>query len=376
MTKGWKSIADDFARRIGDGELAPGHRLPPGEEIAAEWGVSRHTAHRAIEELQRQGLVVRQRRWGTVVSGPASRATGRVALMVDRFAPAVNFPPAEMLRGMQDGLGEDAQLVVIDSRSDPEVEARRLAQLGTEVDGLIIVPTTDPRNTPRLQKLIDGGLPLVVLDRVPEGLKCDAVVSDNEEATLDALHALEARGHRRIGFFSFHKPGFSSVRERHAAYVAALEEVGLKDHAPYERWFAQELDGDTPRLFQAVQDALFALTHGPEPITALFCVQDVFAAAALEAGAKLGHELPLATFNDWPSVMLRTPPTTLRIVQRTHEIGLTAAKLLLDRIHGDRPPNSPWEPRLIRVAAELIVPAPERPVAPGAHVRPTEVATL
>lgn len=369
MTKGWKSIADDFARRIGDGQLAPGHRLPPGEEIATQWGVSRHTAHRAIEELQRQGLVVRQRRWGTVVAGPATRATGRVALMVDRFAPAVNFPPAEMLRGMQDGLGEDAQLVVIDSRSDPEVEARRLAQLGTEVDGLIIVPTTDPRNTPRLQKLVDGGLPLVVLDRVPEGLLSDAVVSDNERATLDALHALEARGHRRIGFFSFHKPGFSSVRERHAAYVAALEEVGLKDHAPYERWFAQELDGDTVRLFQAVQDALFALTHGPEPITALFCVQDVFAAAALEAGAKLGQELPLATFNDWPSVMLRTPPTTLRIVQRTHEIGLTAAKLLLDRIHGQRS-----EPQLVRVAAELIVPGPERYAATGPLVRPTEVA--
>jgi len=353
--KGWKAIADDIARRIGEGTLAPGHRLPPGEEIATQWGVSRHTAHRAIEELQRQGLVIRQRRWGTVVAGPKSRATGRVALMVDRFAPAVNFPPAEMLRGMQDGLGEDAQLVVIDSRSDPEVEARRLANLSGEVDGLILVPTADPRNTARIQRLVDGGLPLVVLDRVPEGLRSDAVTSDNERATLDALHALEERGHRRIGFFSFHKPDFSSVRERHAAYVAALEEVGLINHAPYERWFARELDGDTARLFQAVQDALMALTHGPEPITALFCVQDVFAAAAIEASVALGHDLPLATFNDWPSVMLRTPPTTLRIVQRAHEIGLTAAKLLLDRIHGDRS-----EPRLIRVAAELIIPGPAR----------------
>jgi GntR family transcriptional regulator of arabinose operon len=369
MVKGWKSIAEDIARRIGDGELAPGHRLAPGEEIATQWGVSRHTAHRAIEELQRQGLVIRQRRWGTVVAGPASRATGRVALMVDRFAPAVNFPPAEMLRGMQDGLGEDAQLVVIDSRSDPEVEARRLANLSGEVDGLIIVPTADPRNTARLQRIVDAGLPLVVLDRVPEGLRSDAVVSDNEAATLDALHALEARGHRRIGFFSFNKPDFSSVRERHAAYVAALAEVGLRDHIPYERWFARELDGDSPRLFQAVQDALFALTNGPEPITALFCVQDVFAAAALEAGIQLGHEIPLATFNDWPTVMLRTPPTTLRIVQRTHDIGLTAAKLLLDRIHGARP-----EPRLVRVAAELIVPGPERPQAPVPFFRPTEVA--
>lgn len=368
--KGWKTIADDIARRISEGSLAPGHRLPPGEEIATQWGVSRHTAHRAIEELQRQGLVIRQRRWGTVVAGPAARSTGRVALMVDRFAPAVNFPPAEMLRGMQDGLGEDAQLLVIDSRSDPEVEARRLANLSGEVDGLILVPTADPRNTARIQRLVDGGLPLVVLDRIPEGLRADAVTSDNERATLDALHVLEERGHRRIGFFSFHKPDFSSVRERHAAYVAALEEVGLKDHAPYERWFARELDGDTTRLFQAVKDALLALTYGPEPITALFCVQDVFAAAALEAQVSLGKELPLATFNDWPSVMLRTPPTTLRITQRAHDIGFSAAKLLLDRIHGDRS-----EPRLVRVAAELIVPGPARSQTALPPLRPTEATS-
>ena len=365
MANGWKEIAEELGRRIAEGELVPGQRLESGEAIAAEWGVSRHTAHRAVEELQRQELVVRQRRWGTVVAEPKPAAARRVALMVDRFAPAVNFPPAEMLRGIQEGLGEKTELVVIDAGSDPAVEARRLADL-SGVDGLIIVPTAAPQNTPRLQRLVDAGLPVVVLDRMPEGLRADAVATDNAGATLAAVHALEARGHRRIGFFSYHKPGFSSVRERHAAYVSALEEVGLHDHAPYERWFARELDDDTPRLFQAVADSLHALVHGPEAITALFCVQDVFAAATLEASVRLGLDLPLATFNDWPTVMLRTPPGTLRIVQRTREIGLRAAQLLLDRIGGEAS-----GPRFVRVAAELDVPGPARPIAVS-HYRPTE----
>src|ERR1700722_19363448 len=143
ILKGWKSIAENVADKIATGNLAPGQRIPSGDEIAAAWGVSRHTAHRAIEELQRQGLVVRQRRWGTVVATQERKTVGRVALMVDRFAPAVNFPPAEMLRGISDGLGEGTDLVVIDSRSDPAVEARRLMDLG-DVDGLIVVPTADP----------------------------------------------------------------------------------------------------------------------------------------------------------------------------------------------------------------------------------------
>jgi len=44
ISKGWKSIADDVAGKIAAGNLAPGQRIPSGEDIAAEWGVSRHTA--------------------------------------------------------------------------------------------------------------------------------------------------------------------------------------------------------------------------------------------------------------------------------------------------------------------------------------------
>ena len=369
MAGTWKGIANDLARRIAEGDLAPGERLPSGETLAETWGVSRHTAHRAVEELQRQGLVVRQRRWGTVVAPTPMAKPRRVALMVDRFAPAVNFPPAEMLRGLSDGLGEGTDLMVIDARSDPAVEARRLADLGA-VDGLVIVPTAAPANTARLQRLVDGGLPVVVLDRVPEGLRADAVTTDNEGATLATVRALEARGHRRIGFFSFNRRDFSSVRERHAAYDAALKEVGLSDHARYERWFARELDNDSPGLFQAVSDALVALMHGPEPITALFCVQDVFAAAVLEASMRLGLDVPLATFNDWPAVMLRTPPGTLRIVQRTRDIGLTAAQLLVQRLEGGSP-----EPRLVRVAAELVLPGPDRHLTVATPYRPMEATT-
>ena len=358
-------MTERYRADIQSGRLSPGDRLPSDAALAEAHGVSRATAHKALHELQRMGLVTRQRRWGTVVAEPKPKGVGRVALMVDRFAPAVNFPPAEMLRGIQDGLGEEIDLVVIDSRSDPALEAKRLHNLG-EVDGLILLPTAHPANTPRLQRLADGGLPVVVLDRVPAGLRVDAVTSDHEGATLAALHALEARGPRRIGFFSFNRKDISSVRERHAAYASALAEVGLKNHAPYERWFARELD-DTPELFQAVSDALIALTYGPNPITALFCVQDVFAAAVLDASMRMGIDIPIATFNDWPAAMLRTPPGTLRIVQRTHEIGRQAAQLLLDRIGGAKD-----EPRLARVPAELFDPGTERPRPPAPLYRPME----
>ena len=52
----WKTIAAEVVRLIEAGELPVGARLPSGDDLATQWGVSRHTAHRAIDELQRAGL--------------------------------------------------------------------------------------------------------------------------------------------------------------------------------------------------------------------------------------------------------------------------------------------------------------------------------
>lgn len=300
------------------------------------------------------GLVSRQRRWGTVVAQPASKQTGRVALIVDQFAAMYNFPSGDLLRGLQDGLGDEIDVVCRESRSDPELEARHLKKLSEESDGILIYPTTHPRNTALMQKIVDSGFPLIVLDRVPPNLSADAVVSDNEEATQRALRALIDRGHRRIGFFSFHKPEFSSVRERYHAYCSALSEAGIEECAEFVRWFPKELDLQSEQFVQAVYDSLFTLLHQPNPMTALFCVQDSFAAASLQACDRMDKKVPnnmeLATFNEWPPMMLRSPWLTHRIVQRHHQIGFEAARALLKRIEGSNDPV-----RTLRVGAEFYI---------------------
>ncbi|WP_413207535.1 UTRA domain-containing protein [Rhodospirillum sp. A1_3_36] len=57
-----------FARRILDGALAVGDRLPSEERIAETLGVSRQTAHKAIGALAKEGFLVRRRKAGTFVA--------------------------------------------------------------------------------------------------------------------------------------------------------------------------------------------------------------------------------------------------------------------------------------------------------------------
>ena len=65
----WRRIADDLERAIARGEFAEGERLPGEVDIAARFGVNRHTVRRALAALAERGLVRASRGSGTFVEG-------------------------------------------------------------------------------------------------------------------------------------------------------------------------------------------------------------------------------------------------------------------------------------------------------------------
>ncbi|GAA4684020.1 GntR family transcriptional regulator [Streptomyces youssoufiensis] len=67
-------IVGALRRRIAEGELAPGDRVPSTRQLAREWGVALATATKALTTLRLEGLVVARPRAGTVVATPATPA--------------------------------------------------------------------------------------------------------------------------------------------------------------------------------------------------------------------------------------------------------------------------------------------------------------
>ena len=53
----WRMITRAIETEIAEGGLPPGARLPTEAQLAARFQVNRHTVRRALEELQRSGLV-------------------------------------------------------------------------------------------------------------------------------------------------------------------------------------------------------------------------------------------------------------------------------------------------------------------------------
>lgn len=69
----YRRIVADIRRRIVDGDLRPGDRVPSARALTREWGVAIATATKAHAALREEGLTVARPGVGTVVAGPAPR---------------------------------------------------------------------------------------------------------------------------------------------------------------------------------------------------------------------------------------------------------------------------------------------------------------
>lgn len=70
----YQQLKDRIIDRIASAALAPGDRVPSENELAADEGVSRMTANRALKELTAEGYVERIAGSGTFVAEPTARS--------------------------------------------------------------------------------------------------------------------------------------------------------------------------------------------------------------------------------------------------------------------------------------------------------------
>jgi LacI family transcriptional regulator len=194
------------------------------------------------------------------------------------------------------------------------------------VDGLIISPTGDDEHL--RVALEQTHLPVVLIDRILDGLACDAVIIDNRAAVVDAMRYLLSLGHRRIGFVAGMYESFTG-RERLAGYHAALGESGVE----YEPDLVQL---GNFRIDEAYNATLRLMTL-PNPPTAIFSSNNLMVIGVMKALTHLGLTCPgdvsVAGLDDFPWADAFHPQLTT-IAQPTRAIGEQAAQLLLERLDG------------------------------------------
>lgn len=94
----WKTIANSLTDDISQGRYSTGTKLPPESQLAAKFGVNRHTVRRALAEMADQGLVHARRGSGVFVAAtPTEYPIGRRVRFHQNIAKGGQTPAKRIL---------------------------------------------------------------------------------------------------------------------------------------------------------------------------------------------------------------------------------------------------------------------------------------
>ncbi|AFH60857.2 LacI family DNA-binding transcriptional regulator [Paenibacillus caseinilyticus] len=292
--------------------------------------------NRAMEELEY--------RPNTLARGLRSQKSMTVGLIVPILpSDTSNFFFLTVAQGIQKVLREHGYQLLLSSNMSgtPEEEREQIRLLQSKwIDGLIIAPAAGGTGFP-LEPGEDG-LPVVFIDRQPQGVSGDCVLGDSFGGAYEAVSLLLEQGHRRIGYIAGEE-GITTSSERYEGYRQALADRGLAPDPLLEKSAASSFESG----YACAKELL-----GAGGVTALFVANNVQTMGAMkyiqERGFRVPGELAIIGFDDYDWTRVTTPPLTV-IRQPAFELGCRAAEVLLERIgQPDRPPQE------YRLKAELI----------------------
>ena len=213
-------------------------------------------------------------------------------------------------------------------------------------------PEDPARQHALLERLSQGGLPVVVYGDTSELASFDRVASDHRSGAYELVRMLARRGCRKILRLWVPAPTVPWLKAHDAGYEQAARECGLHVlPAVHVRDMPKRVAGSRPVFDLRVRHlAGFLAEHlsAPGRVDAIMVSTDCeifpLAAACRLFGRKPGQDIQIAGYdNYWRQAFERTWEDTspcATVDKRNHQIGESLGRLLLERI-AERLPNAP-----------------------------------
>jgi LacI family transcriptional regulator len=270
----------------------------------------------AIDELGYiRNDAARQLRAGT------NRAIGMIVLDI------ANPFFTDVARGVEDALmAEQRPLILGNSAQESARESSYLDLFEQQrMGGVLITPVDNVLD--RLRRLRDRGTSVVLVDRMSRAKEFSSVSIDDKMGGRIATQHLLDIGRRRIGFIGG-PVGLTQVKARLKAARAAVEAHGSGEVISVE---TGTMNADAGRLGA---EHLLELPRKKRP-DAVFAANDLVALGVLQAltlaGVRVPDDIAIVGYDDIDFAASAAVPLT-SVRQPAHEMGATAASLLLDVI--------------------------------------------
>ena len=308
------------------------------EEIARLAGVSRSTVSRVVNDdprvsdsaRERVNEVIRTHNYqpNAAARSLASRRTRMIGLRIPGEVSFIFGDPyfPVLVQGVVDACNEAdyGLMLMMEPENDP-VSAERIYQRvirGRHIDGVIL--STSIIGDPFAGRVAADGMPAVMIGRHPT---LPTVDIDNAGAAKGAVQHLIDHGYRQIAHISGPR-NIAAANERAEGYETALTEAGI----PIDSTLVEPGDFSEHSGALAMRQLLDRSKGRPD---AVFVGSDTMAAGALraiyESGLRVPDDIAVFGFDGLQHQILRHPNLST-VVQSAANLGMTAVRLLLDRI--------------------------------------------
>jgi len=324
------------------------------KDIARELGVSIITVskvlrnHDDISEKTRKRVLDKVREMNYTPNLAArSLVTGRTYLVGLVVPDLMHTFFAQIAKSLSSALLKKGYCLTIStSDEDPEVEERTVTRLlARRMDALIIASAAT--RSPTLERIVNEGPPLVLVDRRFPDLDANYVGTDDEAVGAMATEHLIDIGCERIAHLR--GPDTSCGRGRLAGFQKTLLRHGMI--AP-EGYISAQGPADVHSMESGQELTRQLLRFKPRP-DGIFTFNDSMGIGAIHAIRDAGLRVPediavVGAGNLYYSEELRIPLTT--VDQQTEETGERTARLVLSLLESKaaiKPRSVILEPRLI-----------------------------
>jgi LacI family transcriptional regulator len=231
------------------------------------------------------------------------------------------------------------------SNESLEKEAHTLEMLSNgTIDGFILSVSEEAQKQnsyDHFKEIINDGTPIVMFDRIAEGIDCDKVIVDDFDSALDSTQRLIDLGCKNIALLSS-VDNLSVGKLRFEGYLKALE----KNKIPVNTNLIIRTDSEEDLKVQ--MEEVFAKNK----IDGIFALEENDSVAALRMGLKKGYKIPeelcIIGFADGILASRRLSPSLTTVSQHGIEIGEEAAKLLIKRLEDVSEEEPPYETKVIK----------------------------
>lgn len=332
------------------GQWEPGRRLPSELELQENLGISRSTIRQAMKSIEAEGLIVRVAGRGSFVRSffvekNKSRVLGYVT---PEFANNFQY---QLFRGAESAArAKNYRLLFCLSNKTVNEENNLLDELMADrVSGVLIYPALGGGKHRRLYQLSSQSLtPIVLMDRMIEGVNFDFVSTDNFRGAYDGVKYLISLGHKNILFITNPIMSLFPIAERLRGYQQAMLDAGLTPQEPFqvgqenqEMWWDYAVDNFRAEYKKEIEQIGTMLRSDKKP-TAIFSMNQVIAMLVLKAAQNERMNIPgdfsVLCFDEFEMSYLVQVPLTC-VTQYSYYMGRRAAELLIERIEGHEGPQ-------------------------------------